>query len=295
MNARWDCCAPSGRGRYGEVLCTPGDRSGGGPRLARSARPEADKRFANPRGACSSRTTWQRPGRSRSWPGPGLSVLTTSLPSPVGSSAATPSALSIVGASMARCSPRPTCCRVGRCATILAPPCRPSPPPVGRLHRPCRARPSRVSLGDSVPRRRALDCGRPRLGPPALCVVLAPGLTRGRAECCDFRRRSTAAAVLDDLDLCRLLNPGGPAAAWSLGLLEIIFEQLPWTRLSPFRVDREPWTVGPWTADHGRLRTRYLSFTVHGPRSSPVDDRGPHRRGRRAVPLGPLHACFPGD
>ncbi len=81
----------------------------------------------------------------------------------------------------------------------------------------------------------------------------------------DFRRRAAAAAVLDDLDLCRLLNPGGRQPALVLGLLEIIFEQLPWTRLSPFRGDREPWTVdrGPWTVEDPDPGTVF-----HGSRST---------------------------
>ena len=70
----------------------------------------------------------------------------------------------------------------------------------------------------------------------ALCVVLAPGLIREvRTEILrDFRRRFLTAALFDDLDLCRLFNPSGRQPALVLGLLEILFEQLPWSRVSPF-------------------------------------------------------------
>jgi hypothetical protein len=51
----------------------------------------------------------------------------------------------------------------------------------------------------------------------------------------EFRRRSSiAAAVFDDVDLCRLLNPGGQQPNLVLGLLEIILEQQRWRAFSPF-------------------------------------------------------------
>ena len=48
-------------------------------------------------------------------------------------------------------------------------------------------------------------------GEHALCLVLAPGLQADyrRELLKELRRRGDAAGVVDDLDLCRLINPGG--------------------------------------------------------------------------------------
>jgi hypothetical protein len=75
-----------------------------------------------------------------------------------------------------------------------------------------------------------------RQGGNALCVVLAPGVQAEyrRDLLKELRRRGAAAGVIDDLDLCRLLNPGGRQPNLVIGLLEIAFEQQRWTRLSPF-------------------------------------------------------------
>jgi hypothetical protein len=72
-----------------------------------------------------------------------------------------------------------------------------------------------------------------------LCVVLVPGIPANtRTTLLDrFRRRSGACvAILDDLDLCRLLNPKGGEQHPDpvIGLLELAFEQQSWARLTPF-------------------------------------------------------------
>ena len=65
-------------------------------------------------------------------------------------------------------------------------------------------------------------------GSNACCVVLAPRLlARGRESLQQVLRDrdDLTAAVFDDLDLCRLLNPGGEQPNLLIGLLEIILEQ----------------------------------------------------------------------
>ncbi len=73
-------------------------------------------------------------------------------------------------------------------------------------------------------------------GSNALCVVLAPNLQPDyrRDLLKELRKRGAAAGALDDLDLCRLMSPGGRQPNLVIGLLEIAFEQQRWTRLSPF-------------------------------------------------------------
>lgn len=75
-----------------------------------------------------------------------------------------------------------------------------------------------------------------RRKPHDLCVLLCPLLgPQIREELSrELRRHATTAVVIDDLDLCRLLNPGGQRPNQVIGLLEIAFEQLPWRGLSPF-------------------------------------------------------------
>ena len=71
-----------------------------------------------------------------------------------------------------------------------------------------------------------------------LTVFLAPRLNRSpeaRVQTISqIRQRSRHVALLDDLDLCRLLAPGGRQPNGFVGLLEIVFEQMDWTRLQPF-------------------------------------------------------------
>ncbi len=76
-------------------------------------------------------------------------------------------------------------------------------------------------------------------GENAITVLLCPGLTAVRRDDLlrELHAREAFAAVLDDLDLCRLLNPGGvnqPDRV--LGLFELILEQQLWARRSPFSV-----------------------------------------------------------
>lgn len=69
-----------------------------------------------------------------------------------------------------------------------------------------------------------------------LVAVLAPKVThevRARALT-EFRNRRYRAALVDDLDLCRLLNPGGPRPVPVVALLEVILEQQRWSDASPF-------------------------------------------------------------
>lgn len=71
----------------------------------------------------------------------------------------------------------------------------------------------------------------------SLVVFLEPGLTPVRRdEISDgLRRRRLTAAVIDDIDVCRLCVAGGRSESVGfVGLLEIIFEQLDLLRVSPF-------------------------------------------------------------
>ncbi len=72
--------------------------------------------------------------------------------------------------------------------------------------------------------------------PQDLVVFLAPRLPQSRREevLAEVRRRGTAAAVVDDLDLLRLLNPGGQRPHLMLGLMEIVLEQQRRSAFSPF-------------------------------------------------------------
>jgi hypothetical protein len=73
----------------------------------------------------------------------------------------------------------------------------------------------------------------------ALVVVLAPRLTLERRQevLSAFRRRKgLRAAVLDDVDMCRLINPGGERPNQILGLMEIVLEQQSWAAVSPFQL-----------------------------------------------------------
>jgi hypothetical protein len=72
--------------------------------------------------------------------------------------------------------------------------------------------------------------------PQDLVVFLAPRLSATRRDevLTEIRRRGTAAALVDDLDLLRLLNPGGERPHLMLGLLEIVLEQQRRAAFSPF-------------------------------------------------------------
>jgi hypothetical protein len=69
-----------------------------------------------------------------------------------------------------------------------------------------------------------------------LVVLLAPKLPGARREdvLAEMRRRGAIGSVVDDLDLLRLLNPGGPRPHLMLGLLEIVWEQQRRAVFSPF-------------------------------------------------------------
>lgn len=76
-----------------------------------------------------------------------------------------------------------------------------------------------------------------KLGKENLYAVLAPLLSEpGRqATLKEFRRRGLAAAIIDDLDLCRILNLGGRRPSALVALLEIVLEQQAWsTHFVPF-------------------------------------------------------------
>lgn len=72
----------------------------------------------------------------------------------------------------------------------------------------------------------------------ALVVLLLPKVSKERRSqlLAEFRKRRLRAAVIDDLDLCRLLRPGEARGNLLLGLLEIILEQQPWRMFSPFQL-----------------------------------------------------------
>jgi hypothetical protein len=75
-----------------------------------------------------------------------------------------------------------------------------------------------------------------QLGPNVMTVLLCPGMKPAvRTQIQEaLHDRSLFAAALDDLDLCRLLNPGGKRPNRVLGLLELALEQQPWRERSPF-------------------------------------------------------------
>jgi hypothetical protein len=68
-----------------------------------------------------------------------------------------------------------------------------------------------------------------------LVAVLAPRITeRTRADTAAELRRRGVAGIVDDLDLCRLLNPGGVEPNLVIALLEVLLEQQRWTSVTPF-------------------------------------------------------------
>jgi hypothetical protein len=80
------------------------------------------------------------------------------------------------------------------------------------------------------------DCAEKRASVDGVVAFLSPGL---RPEVRDeilrtARAQRCQAAVLDDLDLCRLIAPEDRAPHGYLGLLEILLEQLRWDAVSPF-------------------------------------------------------------
>lgn len=74
--------------------------------------------------------------------------------------------------------------------------------------------------------------------PQDLVVFLAPRLTELRRNevLAEMRRRGTSAALVDDVDLVRLVNPGGQRPHMLLGLLEIALEQQRRSACSPFEL-----------------------------------------------------------
>lgn len=52
----------------------------------------------------------------------------------------------------------------------------------------------------------------------------------------ELRTRRLKAAIVDDLDLCRIVTPGGRAVNAVFALLEVVLEQLPLAAVSPFLV-----------------------------------------------------------
>lgn len=69
-----------------------------------------------------------------------------------------------------------------------------------------------------------------------IVVLLCPGMQKETREQIRRELHSTShfAAVLDDLDLVRLLNPGGTQPNLLLGMLEIVLEQQPRKARNPF-------------------------------------------------------------
>ena len=76
-----------------------------------------------------------------------------------------------------------------------------------------------------------------KLGKENLYAVLAPLVSEAgrQATLKEFRRRGLAAALIDDLDLCRILNLGGRRPSGLVALLEVVLEQQAWsTHFTPF-------------------------------------------------------------
>lgn len=73
-----------------------------------------------------------------------------------------------------------------------------------------------------------------------LVIVLAPGLPASQSRTIRENIKRGMAngpiAVVDDLDLCRILNPGGQQPDPLLACLEIAAEQQPWSRFCPYEV-----------------------------------------------------------
>jgi hypothetical protein len=93
--------------------------------------------------------------------------------------------------------------------------------------------PVRVNASDFV--RRTADWVAQR-GAEAFAVVLAPRLLHAGREAVlrEFRNRRLTAAVLDDIDYCRLIAPDGESPDLVIGLFEIFLEQQRWDALSPY-------------------------------------------------------------
>lgn len=90
-------------------------------------------------------------------------------------------------------------------------------------------------------REAAQNCARlaakVREKPSALPVLLTPRYSqRVRQDILrEFASRKLPAALVDDIDLCRILNPEGAAPNSVLAFLEIVLEQLPLSFASPFQ------------------------------------------------------------
>lgn len=69
-----------------------------------------------------------------------------------------------------------------------------------------------------------------------LVLLLAPGITERVRQSLieELIKRKVTAAVVDDLDMCRLLNPDQRPDPL-LGILEILLEQQRWSAVTPFR------------------------------------------------------------
>lgn len=68
-----------------------------------------------------------------------------------------------------------------------------------------------------------------------LVAVLAPKISdRIRSDLATELRRRGIAGVIDDLDLCRMLNPGGPEPNLVIALIEVLLEQQRWGSVTPF-------------------------------------------------------------
>jgi|694.fasta_scaffold30281_4 hypothetical protein len=69
-----------------------------------------------------------------------------------------------------------------------------------------------------------------------LGVFLVPGITEAvRADVMrEFSSHGLRASIIDDLDICRLLNPGGKKINLLLGLVEQVLEQQPLQAFSPY-------------------------------------------------------------
>lgn len=136
-----------------------------------------------------------------------------------------------------------------------------------------------------------------------IVVVLAPRITPPIRDA--FRqeqRKWRGVALIDDIDLLRLLNPGGQMPDLPLGLLEIVLEQQPrWMPVSPFEIlqgeqTKQEMYVGRQDEAERLAKTPSYSRVFSGRRlgkSALLKHIGDAYHGRRSLPSGNvLHVLY---
>ena len=98
-----------------------------------------------------------------------------------------------------------------------------------------------------------------------LAVILAPGLKAALRERTlkEFRKEGSTAALIDDVDLCRLVTPDPRPNQDVLALLEIVLEQQRLKAVAPFNGGQDGSHVQCWRCSWAGAtrRTRLLSIT----------------------------------